>query len=62
MRFLYGGCDHHFVSDLRNEYFTRQIFKTVFSGKVFGGSLLQLLLEHCDFLNIDVSQGSVATY
>ena len=24
-------------------------------------SLLQLLLEHCDFLNIDTSQGSVAT-
>jgi len=23
--------------------------------------LLQLLLEHCDFLNIDISQGSVAT-
>jgi len=24
--------------------------------------LLQLLLEHCDFLSIDFSQGSVATY
>jgi len=24
--------------------------------------LLQLLLEHGDFLNIDISQGSVATY
>ena len=23
--------------------------------------MLQLLLEHCDFLNIDISQGSVAT-
>jgi len=23
--------------------------------------LLHLLLEHCDFLNIDISQGSVAT-
>jgi len=23
-------------------------------------NLLQLLLEHCDFLNIDISQGSVA--
>jgi len=30
-------------------------------GKVLHSSLLQLLLEHCDFLNIDVSQGSVAT-
>ena len=31
-------------------------------GEVLHGSLLQLLLEHCDFLNIDISQGSVATY
>jgi len=23
--------------------------------------LIQLLLGHCDFLNIDISQGSVAT-
>jgi len=30
-------------------------------GEVLQGSLLQLLLEHCDFLNIDISQGSVAT-
>ena len=30
-------------------------------GEVSHGSLLQLLLEHCDFLNIDISQGSVAT-
>ena len=30
-------------------------------GEVLHGSLLQLLLEHCDFLNIDISQGSVAT-
>ena len=30
-------------------------------GEVLYGSLLQLLLEHCDFLNIDISQGSVAT-
>jgi len=29
--------------------------------EVLRGSLLQLLLEHCDFLNIDISQGSVAT-
>jgi len=31
------------------------------SGSVLRGSLLQLLLEHCDFLNVDISQGSVAT-
>ena len=30
-------------------------------GEVSHGSLLQILLEHCDFLNIDISQGSVAT-
>ena len=30
-------------------------------GEVLQGSLLQLLLEHYDFLNIDISQGSVAT-
>jgi len=30
-------------------------------GEVLRGSLLQLLLEHGDFLNIDISQGSVAT-
>jgi len=30
-------------------------------GEVLHGSLLQLLLEHCDFVNIDISQGSVAT-
>ena len=31
-------------------------------GEVLHGSLLQLLLEHCDFLNVDISQGSVATH
>ena len=30
-------------------------------GEVLHGSLLQLLLENCDFLIIDISQGSVAT-
>ena len=30
-------------------------------GEVLHGSLLQLLLEHCDFLNIDISQSSVVT-
>ena len=29
--------------------------------EVLHGSLLQLLLEHSDFLNIDILQGSVAT-
>ena len=31
------------------------------SGYVLHGSLLQLLLEHSNFLNIDISQGSIAT-
>ena len=31
-------------------------------GEVLHGSLLQLLREHCDFLNIDISQGNVATH
>ena len=30
-------------------------------GEVLHGSLLQLLLEHCDCLYIDISQGSAAT-
>jgi len=30
-------------------------------GKVLHGSLILMLLEHCDFLNIDILQGSVAT-
>jgi len=30
-------------------------------GEVLHGSLLKLLFEHCDFLNIDILQGSVAT-
>ena len=30
-------------------------------GEVLHGSLLQLLHEHCDFLIIDISQGSVVT-
>ena len=38
-------------------------FKSVFSiGEVLNNSLLYLLLKHCDFLNLDISQGSVATY
>jgi len=28
--FLYGWCEHHFVSELNNEYFTRKIFSNSF--------------------------------
>ena len=38
-------------------------FKNSFlSGQVLCGCLLQLLLEHCDILNVDISQGSVALH
>jgi len=30
--------------------------------KSLHGSLLQLLLDYCDFLNTDISHGSAATY
>jgi len=30
MEFLYGWCEHLFVTELNSKYFTRQIFKTVF--------------------------------
>jgi len=33
----------------------------VFSGRVLSGSLLHSVLEHGNFFNIDISQGSVAT-
>jgi len=37
------------------------ILKQCMSGYVLHNSLLHLLLKHCEFLNIDISQGSVAT-
>jgi len=33
----------------------------VFSGRVLSGSLLHSVLDHGNFFNIDISQGSVAT-
>jgi len=35
--------------------------KQCLSGYVLHNSLLHLLLKNCDFLNTDISQGSVAT-
>ena len=37
-------------------------FKSFFEWLSLTGQFAQLLLEHCDFLNTDISQGSVATY
>ena len=37
-------------------------FKTVFEWLCLDNTLLHLLLKNGDFLNIDISQGSVATY
>jgi len=41
--------------------YQRDILKQLLSGQVLRGSLLQLLLDYCDCLNVDISQGSVAT-
>ena len=61
MGFLCGWCEHLFVSEVNNAYFSRQIFQNSFWMAKSYNSVLQLLLEHGDFLNIDISQGSVAT-
>ena len=45
-----------FLFELINKYFTRQIFLK----SVLHASLLRLLLERGDFLDIDISQGSIA--
>jgi len=38
-------------------------FKTVFFQWLsLTGQFAQLLLEHCEFLHIDISQGNVVTY
>jgi len=60
--FLYDWCERHFVRKLSNKYFIRQTFQNSFlSGLALHGNLLQLLLEHCDFLHTDMSQDSEAT-
>ena len=62
MRFLIWPMERVFVTELNNKHFARQIFQESFlSGLVLGSRLLQSLLEDGDFLNIDVSQCSVAT-
>jgi len=37
-------------------------FETVFEWLSLTWQFAQLLFEHCNFLNTDISQGSVATY
>ena len=60
--FLYGRCKQLIVSELNNAYFSRHLFlKQCLSGYVLHNSLLHLLLKNGDFLNKDISQGSVAT-
>jgi len=60
--FLYGWCKQLFVSELNNAYFSRHLFlNSAWVAKVLHNSFLHLLLKNCDFLNTDISQGSVAT-
>jgi len=60
--FLYGRCTQFFVSELKICLFLQTfIYKQCLSGYVLHNSLLHLLLKNCDFLNTDISQGSVAT-
>jgi len=58
--FLYGRCKQLFVSELNNAYFSRHFLKQCLSGYVLHNSLLHLFLKHRDFVNADISQGSVA--
>ena len=57
--FLYGWRKQLFVDELNNAYFFRRFLKTVFQWLHLAQ---QLLLKQCDFLIIDISQGSVATH
>ena len=59
--FLYGRCKQLFVSKLNNAYLQTFTLKHCLSGCVLHNSLLHVLLKNCDFLNTDISQGSVAT-
>ena len=60
--FLYGRCKQFLLANslmlISPDIY---ILKQCLSGKVLHNSLLHLLLKHHDFLNIYISQGSVAT-
>jgi len=59
--FSYGWCEHLLLVNQIMNILPDKSFKTVFEWLSLRRRLLQLLLEHGDFLNIDSSQGSVAT-
>jgi len=50
-----GRYERLFVTELNNKYLPPKFFL-----KFLSGSLLQLLLQHGNFSNIDISQGDVA--
>jgi len=57
--FLYIRCKQLFVIELNSAYFSRHLFQN--GVWVLHNSLLHLLFKNYDFLNTDISQGSVAT-
>jgi len=59
---LYGRCKQRFVNELNYASFSRHFLKTVFEWlSLTYNTLLHLLLENGDFLNTNISQGSLAT-
>ena len=59
--FLYGRCKQLYVSVQITFISPDIILKQCLSGSILQNSLLHLHLERRDFLNTDISQGSVAT-
>jgi len=49
--FLYGWRDHLFVSELNNEYVTREMFETVFLGGKTSSMKLNVLSQRCQKRN-----------
>ena len=50
----------NYITNILPDKFLKQFFWVAKSYTAICS--IQLLFEHCDFLNIDISQGSVATY
>ena len=61
---LYGWCGRLYVSELNNEHFTRQIIilKQFFEWLSLTWQFASITSSTWRCLNIDISQGSVATY